>query len=150
MDQAAKDEMLCISHVTLRALQGSCDLGAKVEVWFSLVLKFLSHCLPLNGSNLSQALIRIWKEKHICGAKIRFKIKFYKWFWSNRSVCSWEWGELKMKRWIQRRKKTKALYITPCDEQIDDMQIWLTVSGELQTQKVIRDQDGVSGATSVL
>lgn len=53
VDQAAKDEMLCISHVTLRALQGSCNLGAKVEVWFSLVLKYLSHCLPLNGSKVS-------------------------------------------------------------------------------------------------
>lgn len=62
VDQAAKDIMS-------RALQGSCDLGPVVEVWFSLVLKYLWHCLPSSGSKVStleQALIRtvrVWQGR---------------------------------------------------------------------------------------
>lgn len=43
-----------------------------------------------------------------------------------------------------------SLYITPHDEQIDSMQIWLTVSGDLEIQEMIKDQDSASGTTSVL
>lgn len=53
--------------------------------------------------------MRICKGKHIHGAKIRLKVKFYKWFWSNRSVCSWEWRESRDGEMDPKKKENKAI-----------------------------------------
>lgn len=52
--------------------------------------------------------MRIHKEKHIHGGKIRLKVKFYKWFWLNRSVFL---GMERIKRWRMdpKKKENKAI-----------------------------------------
>lgn len=130
VNQAAKDLMS-------RALQGSCDLGAAVKVWFSLVLEYLSCGLLFSGSKVStleQALIRtvrIWQgrgEKRLTKCLLQWGFvrkstfveektdsKFYKWFWSNRSVCSWVRRESRDGEMNPKKKENKAIvYYTSC------------------------------------
>lgn len=95
VDQAAKDLMS-------RALEGSCDLGAVVEVWFSLVLEYLSHGLPFIGSKvtpLEQALIRtvrIWQGR---GEK-------------QLNKCVFQWGFVrKSTLWSKNQTQSKVLWM---------------------------------------
>lgn len=112
-----------------RALQGSCDLGPVVEVWFPLVLKYLWHCLPWfqgiycgastdqdskdmarkSKKRLTKCLLQWGFVRKSTFVEQRSDSKFYKWFWSNRSVCSWEWRESRDGEMDPKKKENKAI-----------------------------------------